>query len=157
VSDNTKTIRIKWVRSGIGFSHYQKTIVRSLGLKYLNQVVVRPDTPQTRGVVASVPHLLEIVPEAAPPAWASIPEYTIVKRPETEAPLPSEPNEAEPDAEAASTVGAEPADEKAGAKVAKPEVSAPAKRTTKVRKKPVAKKAKPAARKEAKPKKTAKK
>jgi large subunit ribosomal protein L30 len=72
-----KMIRIKWVRSGIGFTYHQKTIVRSLGLNKLNHTVVRPDTPQIRGIVAAVPHLLEIVPEPVAPAWASIPEYTI--------------------------------------------------------------------------------
>ena len=72
-----KMIRIKWVRSGIGFTHHQKTIVRSLGLNKLNHTVVRPDTPQIRGIVAAVPHLLEIVPEPRAAAWASIPEYTI--------------------------------------------------------------------------------
>jgi large subunit ribosomal protein L30 len=78
VSEKTlKTIRIKWVRSGIGFTYRQKTIVRSLGLTKLNHTVVRPDTPQIRGIVASVPHLLEIVAEPVAPAWASIPEYTV--------------------------------------------------------------------------------
>ena len=72
-----KTIRIKWVRSGIGFTYHQKTIVRSLGLNKLNHTVVRPDTPQIRGIVAAVPHLLEIVAEPVAPAWASIPEYTV--------------------------------------------------------------------------------
>ena len=72
-----KMIRIKWVRSGIGFTYHQKTIVRSLGLNKLNHTVVRPDTPQIRGIVAAVPHLLEIVPEPPAPAWASIPEYTV--------------------------------------------------------------------------------
>ena len=71
------TIRIKWVRSGIGFTHRQKSIVRSLGLTKLNQTVLRPDTAQIRGIVAAVPHLLEIVAEPAKPAWASIPEYTV--------------------------------------------------------------------------------
>ena len=72
-----KTIRIKWVRSGIGFTYHQKAIVRSLGLNKLNQTVVRPDTPQTRGIVAAVPHLLEIVPTRPAPPWTSIPEYTV--------------------------------------------------------------------------------
>jgi large subunit ribosomal protein L30 len=72
-----KTIRIKWVRSGIGFTRRQKMIVRSLGLNKLNQTVVRPDTPQIRGIVAAVPHLLEIVPKAPAPPWAAIPEYTV--------------------------------------------------------------------------------
>jgi large subunit ribosomal protein L30 len=78
VSEKTlKMIRIKWVRSGIGFTHHQKTIVRSLGLTKLNHTVVRQDTPQIRGIVAAVPHLLEIVNEPVAAAWASIPEYTV--------------------------------------------------------------------------------
>ena len=156
MSDNTKTIRIKWVRSGIGFSHYQKTIVRSLGLRYLNQIVVRPDTPQMRGVVASVPHLLAIVPEAAPPAWASIPEYTITERPEPKSVPPSRPSEAE----ASSRAGDETVStvkEAAEAEVAEPEAPARPKKAAKAAKKPVAKKAKPADAKAAKPKKAAKK
>src|SRR5271165_1829569 len=82
-------IRIKWVRSGIGFTHHQKTIVRSLGLNKLNHTVVRPDTPQIRGIVAAVPHLLAIIPEPVAPAWAAIPEYT-VHSPEV---APSAPDE----------------------------------------------------------------
>ena len=82
-----KMIRIKWVRSGIGFSRDQKQIVRSLGLNKLNHTVLRPDTPQIRGLVAAVPHLVEIVPEPAASAWASIPEYAIhPPAPKSEAP-----------------------------------------------------------------------
>jgi large subunit ribosomal protein L30 len=72
-----KTIRIKWVRSGIGFSYQQKRAVRSLGLRRLNQVVERPDTPAIRGLVGSVPHLVTIVEAPAEPGQRSIPEYTI--------------------------------------------------------------------------------
>lgn len=54
-------IKIKLVRSPIGRQERQKKIVRSLGLKKLNQVVERPDTPAFRGMVAKVPHLLAIV------------------------------------------------------------------------------------------------
>ncbi|MFZ0961903.1 MAG: 50S ribosomal protein L30 [Terriglobia bacterium] len=90
MADKTlKMIRIKWVRSGIGFTHHQKTIVRSLGLNKLNHTVVRPDTPQIRGIVAAVPHLLKIVPEAPAPAWALIPEYT-VHAPVAAPPAPAE-------------------------------------------------------------------
>jgi large subunit ribosomal protein L30 len=78
VSDKAqRTIRIKWVRSGIGFTYHQKLIVRSLGLKKLNQEVERPDTPQIRGLVAKVPHLVRIVEAVPKPAWTSVPEYTI--------------------------------------------------------------------------------
>jgi large subunit ribosomal protein L30 len=72
-----RTIRIKWIRSGIGFSYHQKHIVRSLGLKKLNQEVEKPDTPQIRGLVAKVPHLVKIVEAASKAAWTQVPEYTI--------------------------------------------------------------------------------
>ena len=71
------TIRIQWVRSGIGFPRRQKRIVQSLGLRRLNDVVERPNTAQIRGLVASVPHLVEVVGVEPPPAWAAIPEYTM--------------------------------------------------------------------------------
>ena len=54
-------IKIKLVGSPIGRQERQKRIVRSLGLKKMNQVVERPDTPGFRGMVAKVPHLLAIV------------------------------------------------------------------------------------------------
>jgi large subunit ribosomal protein L30 len=55
------TVRIKWYRSTICTPEKHKTIVRSLGLTKLNQVVERPDTPDIRGMVAKVPHLLRII------------------------------------------------------------------------------------------------
>ncbi len=55
------TLRIKYVRSSIGRSEHQKRIVRSRGLRRLNQGVERDDTPAVRGVVAKIPHLVQIV------------------------------------------------------------------------------------------------
>ena len=55
------SIKIKLVRSPIGRPEKQRKIVQSLGLKRMNQVVERPDTPSFRGMVAKVPHLLAIV------------------------------------------------------------------------------------------------
>jgi len=54
-------IRIQYYRSFIASPKTHKTIVRSLGLRKLNQVVERPDTDSMRGAVAKVPHLLRIV------------------------------------------------------------------------------------------------
>lgn len=86
-----RTIRIKWVRSGIGFGYHQKEMVRSLGLRRLNQVVERPDTPQVRGLVARIPHLVTIVAEPGKAAaWTSVPEYTI-RPPEVAAIAPPAP------------------------------------------------------------------
>jgi large subunit ribosomal protein L30 len=91
VSDTArKTIHVKWVRSGIGFSHLQKRMIRSLGFGRLNEVVERPDTPQTRGVVTRLAHLVEIVERPKPPAWASVPEYAI-RRKDSGSELASEP------------------------------------------------------------------
>jgi len=71
------TIRVKWVRSGIGFTKHQKEMIRNLGLHRLHQVAERADTPSVRGLVARLPHFVEIVGERPAPAWANIPEYKI--------------------------------------------------------------------------------
>jgi large subunit ribosomal protein L30 len=55
------TIRIQYYRSFIATPKTHKTIVRSLGLTKLNQIVERPDNASMRGVVAKVPHLIRIV------------------------------------------------------------------------------------------------
>lgn len=103
-----RTIHIKWVRSGIGFTYHQKGMVRSLGLLRLNHVVERPDTAQIRGLVARIPHLVEIVGEPVKLApWASIPEYTL-KPPEV---VPPEP----PTPEATGVAASAPQDEPVGA------------------------------------------
>ena len=72
-----KTLHVKWVRSGIAFTRHQKNMIRSLGLTRLNQVVERPDTAPIRGLVANLPHLVEIVQAPSRPAWMDVPEYTI--------------------------------------------------------------------------------
>ena len=53
-------IRIKLVRSPICCPEKHKKIVRSLGLRKLNQIVEKPDTPGFRGMVAKIPHLLAL-------------------------------------------------------------------------------------------------
>lgn len=71
------TIRIKWVRSGIGFPRAQKRVVQSLGLRRLNHVVERPNTAQIRGLMARVPHLVAIVTDEPVPAWTATLEYAV--------------------------------------------------------------------------------
>jgi large subunit ribosomal protein L30 len=60
-NEDQAKIRIQYYRSFIAAPKTHKTIVRSLGLRKLNQVVERPDTEAMRGTVAKVPHLLRIV------------------------------------------------------------------------------------------------
>ena len=57
----TGQIQIKLVRSGIGFPVKQKKVIQGLGLSRLNQTVMRPDTPEIRGMVFKIRHLVEIV------------------------------------------------------------------------------------------------
>jgi large subunit ribosomal protein L30 len=78
VPKKTGTIHIKWVRSGIGFPRKQKEVVDSIGLHRLNQIVERPDTVHFRGLVAKVPHLVEVVEQPQGAAWVNTPEYKIV-------------------------------------------------------------------------------
>jgi len=54
-------IRIKLYRSPICAPEKQKRVVRGLGLRKVNQVVERPDSPVFRGMVNKVPHLLQVV------------------------------------------------------------------------------------------------
>jgi large subunit ribosomal protein L30 len=60
-TESQSTIRIEYYRSFIHAPQTHKTIVRSLGLRKLHQVVERPDNASMRGAVAKVPHLLRIV------------------------------------------------------------------------------------------------
>jgi len=55
------TIQLKWVRSSICTPTKQKKVVKGLGFTRLYQVIERPDTPAIRGMVAKVPHLIEIL------------------------------------------------------------------------------------------------
>jgi large subunit ribosomal protein L30 len=55
------TIKIKLIRSVICCPEKHKIIVRSLGLKKINQIVVRPDSDSFRGTVKKSPHLLALV------------------------------------------------------------------------------------------------
>jgi large subunit ribosomal protein L30 len=54
-------IHLKYVRSAICTPVKHKLVVKGLGFTRLNQVIEREDTPSIRGMVARVPHLVEIV------------------------------------------------------------------------------------------------
>ncbi len=54
-------LQLKWVRSAIQAPVKHKLVIKGLGFTRLNQVVEREDTPSIRGMVAKVPHLVEIV------------------------------------------------------------------------------------------------
>jgi large subunit ribosomal protein L30 len=56
-----KTIRIQYVRSKICTPVKHKLVVKGLGFTRLNQIVVREDTPSVRGMIAKIPHLVQVV------------------------------------------------------------------------------------------------
>jgi large subunit ribosomal protein L30 len=53
-------LKIKYVRSAIGYNVRQKRTIEALGLKRLGDVVEQEDTPVIRGMVAKVQHLLQV-------------------------------------------------------------------------------------------------
>lgn len=55
-----KKLRIKWIKSFVGYSQDQRDTIRALGFKKLYQVVEKPDTPQIRGMLKKVRHLVEV-------------------------------------------------------------------------------------------------
>ena len=55
------TIKIKQIGSLIGCTDKQRANVRGLGLRRMHHVVERKDTPEIRGMVNAVPHLVTIV------------------------------------------------------------------------------------------------
>ena len=55
-----KMIKITLTKSTIGASPKQKKVVEALGLKKMHHSVELADTPQTRGAVAKVCHLVTV-------------------------------------------------------------------------------------------------
>jgi large subunit ribosomal protein L30 len=55
-----KTLKIKWVRSFIGCPRGMRQTIRGLGFRRMQQVVEREDSPETRGMIAKVHHLVEV-------------------------------------------------------------------------------------------------
>jgi large subunit ribosomal protein L30 len=60
-SENAKMLRVRQVRSVIGYNKKQGEVVRSLGLRRIGHTVEVIDHPATRGMVHKVRHLVAIV------------------------------------------------------------------------------------------------
>ena len=54
-------VKVKWVVSFISCTDDMRATIRGLGLRRLHQVVEREDSPETRGMVHKVRHLVEVV------------------------------------------------------------------------------------------------
>ena len=55
-----KMLKIKKVKSEIGRPEKQRKILKGMGLVKLNRTVTLPDTPQVRGMIKKVIHLVSV-------------------------------------------------------------------------------------------------
>ena len=55
-----KRVRVTQVRSQIGFDRRQRATLRGLGIRRMHQTVELEDTPQVRGMIRKVVHLLRV-------------------------------------------------------------------------------------------------
>jgi large subunit ribosomal protein L30 len=53
-------LRIKWIKSDIGYSADQKRTIKALGFHRLNETVEQKDSPSIRGMIAKVSHLVKV-------------------------------------------------------------------------------------------------
>ena len=56
-----KKLKVTLVRSPIGFNKTQGITVQGMGLRRIRHTVELPDTPETRGMILKVRHLVEVV------------------------------------------------------------------------------------------------
>ena len=59
-----KTLKVRLVRSPIGFNKTQGLTVQGMGLRKIRHTVELPDTPETRGMIHKVRHLVVVQEEA---------------------------------------------------------------------------------------------
>ena len=53
-------IKVRWVKSQIGYDGRQRATLRGLGLRRLHQTVELEDTPAVRGMINKVIHLVVV-------------------------------------------------------------------------------------------------
>jgi large subunit ribosomal protein L30 len=53
-------LRIKWIKSDIGYAREQKLTLKALGFHRLNETVEHEDSPPIRGMISKVNHLVEV-------------------------------------------------------------------------------------------------
>ena len=53
-------LKVTQIKSAIGTKPNQRKTLQALGLKRINDTVVKEDRPEIRGMVATVPHLVTV-------------------------------------------------------------------------------------------------
>jgi large subunit ribosomal protein L30 len=64
-AERKKTVTVTLTKSPIGFKRNQGIVVQGMGLRKLNHTVTLPDTPETRGMIFKVRHLVTVAAEGA--------------------------------------------------------------------------------------------
>jgi len=60
MAKGNKELRIKQVRSAVKRKSNQKKTLEALGIRRMNDSVIHQDTPQIRGMISTVAHLVEV-------------------------------------------------------------------------------------------------
>ena len=55
------TIKIKQIKSSVGYPVDQKNTLKYLGLRKISQVAEDEDNPSIRGMIRKVEHMIEII------------------------------------------------------------------------------------------------
>ncbi len=55
-----KKLKVTQVRSTIGYNKKQADIIRSLGLRRIRHTIEVPDTPEMRGIIHKVRHMVVV-------------------------------------------------------------------------------------------------
>ena len=53
-------LRIKWIKSDIGYAREQRRTLKALGFHRLHETVEHEDSPLVRGMIAKVNHLVKV-------------------------------------------------------------------------------------------------
>jgi large subunit ribosomal protein L30 len=60
VPEGAAFVRVRLVRSLIGYPRIQRETAKGLGLRKIDSEVVRPNTPEVRGMINKICHLLKV-------------------------------------------------------------------------------------------------
>jgi len=59
-SGDTKMLKVTLRKSGIGYNEKQKSTLIGLGIKKMHRPSILKDTPEVRGMINKVTHLVEV-------------------------------------------------------------------------------------------------
>lgn len=63
MAEKSKTFKVTWIKSTIGYNKKQAKVIEALGFKKLGQTRVLPDNASIRGSIFAVKHLLKVEEE----------------------------------------------------------------------------------------------